>query len=496
VRDEAGEPVVSVRVNTLRRRVVAGRGRWERGPQDTTDDRGEYRIDSLPPGEFVVAVPSTYLALPRALVEAMGAARSGGALPANQNPMLRFSRAGILGAASILPAARHTGEWVWQSDPRGSMTVPAGDERTFVYPTTFYPGARTIAQAQPLTLASGEERASVDFDMQPVRTAPVSGVVDGPDGPVSGLAVRLLAEYQNDLSFDAGFEAAVSVTDAGGRFAFFGVPLGRYVLRATATPDTSLDVDAPGAAFRGLWAAEPVTVDDSGVANLGVTLRGGVTVSGRVVYDGSLPKPTPDMMRRLTVGLEPLDPGAPRTPLTYRGPVDAEGRWTITEVPPGRYLVLFYAFADDRRKLAGWETKGATLLGRDVATRPLALTTDVSDIVMTITDRPAILSGTARAATGDVDPDAAVLLFTAERDLWTEVGASNRRMRSVRADERGAFEIRGIPAGTYFLTAIPDADLGDWQDPPLLEALARTAVSIAIADAEKKTQDVTVRPVR
>jgi hypothetical protein len=69
-------------------------------------------------------------------------------------------------------------------------------------------------------------------------------------------------------------------------------------------------------------------------------------------------------------------------------------------------------------------------------------------------------------------------------------------MRMVRATEAGVYTMRGIPAGEYFLAAIPDEDAADWQDPKLLDIIARTATRVSIVDDGKKAQDLVTRNVR
>jgi hypothetical protein len=191
--------------------------------------------------------------------------------------------------------------------------------------------------------------------------------------------------------------------------------------------------------------------------------------------------------------LDPVDPNVSRNPTLFTGPVDRDGNFSIEEVPAGRYLVLFLASLEDRRAMAGWETKGATLSGRDVSTRPMDVSGDVTGIVLTVTDRPSELVGTARTAEGVPDPSAAVVMFSAERELWTTIGASNRRFRAVRAAENGTYLFRGVPEGDYFVAAIPDEEAVDWLVPSRLEALARVAVKIAVRDEEKKSQELTTR---
>jgi hypothetical protein len=498
--DEAGEAVVGVQVRALRRAFEGGISRIDTATlstSDTTGDRGEYRIDALTPGNYVVGIASTHTTLPAALVDTLEQARISGA-PAAQSPLVQLSRAAIPGGTTSIASVRRAGDWVWSTGARTVMIEPpsAPDGRAAIYPTTFFPGARSVREAQTLVIGSGEERAGINFQMHPVPSVPVSGIVTGPEGPVAGLAIRLLREDQQFFTTDTGFEAAVGVTDAAGRFSFFGVPAGQYLLRAVATPESALGAPASPATFRGLYANQLLAVDAGGVTDLAVTLRGGASISGRMEFDGTRPKPGPELLEKFFVRVEPLDRHTPRSQTAYRASVDRNGQWTIREVPPGRYLMTFLAFAEDRRAMPGWETRGGFLNGKDISTRPFEVQGDISGVLMTITDHPSEVSGVVRDAKGRPDPDATAVLFTADRELWDQFGISNRRIRGVRAGETGTFTMRGVPSGDYFLAAIPDADAGEWQMPSVMEAIARTAVRISIQESERKSQDVTSRPVR
>ena len=60
--------------------------------------------------------------------------------------------------------------------------------------------------------------------------------------------------------------------------------------------------------------------------------------------------------------------------------------------------------------------------------------------------------------TGDGPADAAtVIVFPTDRDAWTNYGTSPRRLRNVRVDKTGAFSIGNLPAGEYFVAAVPEA---------------------------------------
>jgi Carboxypeptidase regulatory-like domain len=58
VTDESGKPVVGARVQAVGRKKKWAGGYYEipTGPPDDSDDRGQFRLHSLPPGQYVVAV--------------------------------------------------------------------------------------------------------------------------------------------------------------------------------------------------------------------------------------------------------------------------------------------------------------------------------------------------------------------------------------------------------------------------------------------------------
>jgi hypothetical protein len=132
----------------------------------------------------------------------------------------------------------------------------------------------------------------------------------------------------------------------------------------------------------------------------------------------------------------------------------------------------------------GWTIKSAILGGRDICDVPLPLeSNDVTGLVVTFTDRPSQLSGTVRNAQGRPDEDATVLVFPVD-GVWTDLGPSPRRMRSLRASRTGAFGFSGLPAGDYFIIAVNDAVAASWQEPAFLQKLARAATRTSLADGQ------------
>jgi hypothetical protein len=110
VTDEDGDPLPNAQVTVLRQTFSSGHSRWEQAGGERTNDLGEYRVASLPAGNYYVSVsppPDS-----RSLIEAAGAA------------------AGNSGAAE----------------------KPATS-----YQTAYYPGTTDRSQAAPIQLHAGDE---------------------------------------------------------------------------------------------------------------------------------------------------------------------------------------------------------------------------------------------------------------------------------------------------------------------------------------------------
>jgi len=137
--------------------------------------------------------------------------------------------------------------------------------------------------------------------------------------------------------------------------------------------------------------------------------------------------------------------------------------------------------------------KAAMLNGVDVSETPFDFTRDVTDLVLTFTDRWSGMSGVVQGAGGG---GAMVLAFTTNVQAWNEQAASPRRLKRTRANARGEFGISSVPPGDYYVSAVPEEQAADWPDPKALEALARVATQVTIAEGEHKTIDLRLKDVR
>ena len=226
--DEAGEPIVGVRVDALRKTFENGAAHLAPFGWEITDDHGEYRFAKLVPGAFVVSVPVHVASVPTAL--AMNMTDSLGQ-KSDALPEALFSA----GAGRLDPSAAQlilAGVW---NPPRPAISTPP-----MTYQTTYFASTPVASNALSVTLASGEIRTGVDIQMMPVPRGAISGTVSGPAGPVAGAALRLLVAGEEDPGFQG--EVAVTSSALDGGFVFPEVPFGEYVIEAPGL--SSIDMSA------------------------------------------------------------------------------------------------------------------------------------------------------------------------------------------------------------------------------------------------------------
>ncbi len=235
VSDEDGEPMAGIQIVALHRPTedeLAER-RWRPNHQELspvagaqTDDRGQYRLYGLKPGEYYI----------RAVDE-------------------------------FEPSAIDI-----QSEDQWQLKEALGTEFALVY----YPGVTQMNQAQAVPVTAGEE-AQIDFAMARTKTGQISGRVVGVDGKPSSDAYVLLQETP---ATQYGMPHTATPNDKG-EFTMRGIPPGSYVLIAQQR--------SSGSDESGYSARQKIEVGADKNESVTLALGRGIRVSGRVsAVGGSL----------------------------------------------------------------------------------------------------------------------------------------------------------------------------------------------------------------
>ena len=166
-----------------------------------------------------------------------------------------------------------------------------------------------------------------------------------------------------------------------------------------------------------------------------------------------------------------MPPGIGRRSSTYGGGgrVDAEGRFTFASVTPDTYQFATTWNAPGARDK--WTIKSSTANGREAFEAPLRVNpNETLDWTITYTDTPTTLTGVFQDRGGRAATDYYILVFSSDRRHWTP---GSRRVRMTRPATDGAFSVKGLPPGEYFLAALTDLETGEWNDPDAARAARR-----------------------
>ena len=493
VTDEAGEPVIGVFVRLLSQVRVGASNRWAVGLLAVTDDRGMYRIGNLQAGRYALMVPSVQASVPEGLAKeaAVDGSRS--------FPILELDSANRL---------------VTNGYP---VPPPPVDGRFFTYPIAFA-GGKSLEQASMVAVQAGEDRDGVNVRLDPVPAVRISGRLDGPADARGGVFVRLLVRGLEELGW--GSEAGTTVSGPDGSFMFGNVPAGNYILDvATSMSEYTIgpmgmfyavepprppgvrgisrqgglldgstfgSVDMPLNGVR-VWARTPVTAtgDTTGIA---VPLQPTISVGGKFVTEpaAGLPVPAPPRYMSIQSASGNAWQGTSSSVSARNVP---EGEFRIEGLVSGEYLF-------DTSSNAGWMVKSVVANGRDHTFVPLDLTTSISDVVVTLTNDIPQLSGVVTAQAGGSGANVIVVAFPFERAQWTNNGVRPTRIKTTQTSSNGSFRLPSLPAGRYYVVAIPATNVGAWREPGFFERAAPNASDITLGWGEKKSISVRVADVR
>jgi hypothetical protein len=498
VTNEKGDPVVGVFVRAIAILRVVGRSLLASASIALTDDRGAYRIASLPPGRYYIAVPNVER------VAALGAtiSRNAGQLPSAPS-----------GSSGHFP-----------------VPPPSGDGRAMTYPLTFYPNVPAVAQATGIDLAYGQERPQIDIHLAPVATGRITGTVDGPFDPAVPTLVRLLPPGLEDLG--NGSEVATTLVKPDRTFVLPSVPPGTYSVDVPITldefqvsaPNSTNDLalpthpglavawsaqSLPGAptgssfttgAYRGT-ALTPshyrergtVTVRASEDAPVALMMHAGVKVNGRFVFEYDPKQPKPATKPRFLVWVDPVSgqPGYGRAG-EMMGPEGVDRGFELKDLLKGLYFLRVTASPDQ------WTIKSINAAGHEMRDVPLDTrsSADVEGLTITITNALASLTGTVHDVKGLLATSAVVVAFPADRSAWTDYGLSPARIKAAYVESDGIYRLLTLPAGDYDVAAVAGARIDAWQQPGFFEAADALAAHVTLAWGEKRTLDLKTAEIR
>jgi hypothetical protein len=449
------EPVVSGRIVLFRRKNGVVAPFFSEAEQ--TNDRGMYRVDGLPDGEYFVGVVAGQISAEK---------------------FDRFERSGV--------------------------------------PTAFYPGVVSLSEAKPIQIQSGSEAEGISITLADEPLRQISGVVkwrqngkpaanaavtlrrkDQPkvDLSISSLFQSMSREDREDSSFfrDIGMLSraypTIAEADQQGEWNFTDLPPGTYELTAFASPPrkdkkpTSDPADTEGDGGRpemeperAVFRKVELTIADEDKKNVTIELPEGNRILGTVVVEGSEP---------VVIALMVDQRGGNEILTSIPRPTNPDGTFVIESAPTGE--VILDADAPAMRDLY---VKSITLGSQDLWREPLVVRegAEVSGVRITVGQGVATLTGRMQSKeNGSPAASGGVLLVKSDPKLWH---LSTSRVFAM-TNAAGEFRVRCAP-GDYLLFSWPAGGEPLQSIEDFVRAQAATARPISLASKEEKQIELTV----
>jgi hypothetical protein len=416
-----GKPVAGVEVQ-IQRRSYNTNGSFSFGTVATaqTNDLGDYRAYWVAPGQYYISVRGSQ----------------------GESP---------LGGGSFDDSAR-----------RGVNRV------TENYPQTFYPGVTDGKQALPVELPEGKDISGIDFRLpRQTQLHAIRGrVIDGSTGQSPPMAQVLMGGSWSIQWFDR----------STGTFEIKGLTPGRYNLQARlGDPNSRTNPVQTG--FGDPIAQAVVTIIDSDVENVALTIAPPLLITGQMKVEGELPSATP--IERLRISLASSSPSSGPTPSAAVGadgtfkmnaPVDGEYRLTVSGLPAGFYL------------------KDARFNNTDVLEPTRISTAGTLDVL--VSSKTGQLAG--RIVSQPERPQSrigVVLIPNSNRDR-----AELYKRATTSID--GSFTITGIPPGDYKAFAWERLEANSFYDPQVLGKYEQWGTPVRVTESSSESIEVKLIPER
>lgn len=480
-----GTPVTDALVQALHLAYQEGQQILQPNLSKTTDDRGEYRIYRLSPGDYYIAV----------------------------NP----------------------------KQPGG----PRGTGSTVLPVKTFFPDATEPSRAIATTIHGGDEINGLNLTVrtevgatlfgQVVTSLPASGQIVGPRGQSRDFTVTtamLTVSPHDRRSSLSTFNTTINVpmlAPTSGKFEIRNVPPGTYDLIASLPDATGWGSQQPA----GL-ATQPVgygrsVVEVSGgrdIQGISVNVHSGVDIKGRISVNGGNQN-----VQNVRLRLQPDDSASSLAVYQqvnqYQPYVDENGNFRIPAVPEGRYRIQVN-FADGpvandgRGGVRGQRGRGAQQdptagqRGRGARGEPATVpvenplnpatafvesirqgSANVYDNGLTVTAQsagdlevrvgtgPGIIQGTlVDLSQNPVTSTAVFLVPSGERR------ANLQLYRSTQSDANGKFTMNGIVPGQYQLFSWQDVVPGAYQNEDYMRRFEGRGTNVTVMRSSTVTAEV------
>jgi len=490
IRDDHGEPLAGVQVQALTYAYQQGVRTLSSSRQSQTNDVGEYRLYWLTPGDYFVS-----------------------ASPGQQQ--LRLTPGGQRGGPGPGGPGGPGG------GPGGATLLSSSIDS---YAPTYYPGLIEPESAAPVTLGPAVEIRGIDFMLKTIPTVKIKGRVTSPEvipaaedpfaaggrgqrgarggaggprggqpgqPPLPGGGVQILLSRIGPGATVGGRGGPGGGAGAGpgGRGGAGGRGGGGDGLiqqqPARVNPDGTFEISnvIPGSynltaiqqsQDRMLSGRTRIDVGNSGLDFVGVDLRYGMSIGGRIQIDGQASAQF--RMNNVRVSLTPTE----NLPFgNADAQVDEQGKFTLPNVGAMTYRITVTG-------LTGGSYLASGTYGSAEALNDLLQVSDAgSQLVLQIGFAPGQVTGTTTDKAGQAFRAATAVLVPAARnrmDLY----------RTVTSDQDGRFSLANVAPGDYKILAWEDVPRGAYTDPAFLKTYEDRGRAITLDKGETESVQIMV----
>jgi protocatechuate 3,4-dioxygenase beta subunit len=403
--DEDGTPFAGAVVEGLRAVYAEGKRSFVSSAVAVSDDRGQFRLFGLAPGQYYVT--------------------------------------------AFDPAYAHVGDDLGQ----------------LVYGPTYYHSTVYQDDAVRVTLDPGAPRSGLEFKLQIIRPARLTGKLNASGLPMLGGSVNI---GPSRSTRSASFSSSEADIRPDGVFQFANILAERYVIRARA------EVERNGVSHFALWT-QPVQGAD--VKDVDMLLSPGAEVAGIVQWESKKGTLAPADQTAIRVR-SPMSDGSTFGD-TLTGGITLDRTFRLRGVMAGEHYIRVENLPEP------WSVKKVLWNGSDVTdiAMPMEYRTLYDGFEVWLTDVYTTLSGTVEVAPGDLAQSYAVIAFPVNPLQWHPV---SRFVKITYLDDKGHYFFRGLPPAEYYVAVTRSADESDLATPALLDNLAQNAATIRLGEGDRR----------
>jgi beta-lactamase regulating signal transducer with metallopeptidase domain len=390
-----------------------------------------------------------------------------GYLPGGARPMaIAFAQTEDMGTFRFrnVPA----GEYYIRAYASRSL-APTREASMLSYTATFFPDVADVMLAQPVIVGGGQELTGIDFALATARKRTVSGRLVDPAG--GSLATAMVSLFS--ISSAEDLRAPVA---ADGRFRINDVPAADYMLRIL---DTS-NARSWTTAFRDVSVRDDVT-------GLELVAGASVWIDGRIVRDDRQPLPFDPTTLQLSTHQQTSQMGFNSA---GSGKVAADGSFSMRS---GAGTMSLRVSGLPPR----WFVKSVRLDGVDVTDTTFALSPEGRRRVeIVLSDRVGRLSGMVTDREARAVPNALIVIFPEDRARWDDARLSDRlsAIRTTFSQQRGRYELDGLPIASYRVVAVTSLPRNAWTDPEVVNRLWPFTTSVSLDELRENTLHLKLVP--